>query len=235
MSEQKMFSAREESIHQLFNEKRYVIPYYQRPYSWLRDNAESLWDDLYAAWTQEGVEGAGYFLGSVVLVHDEVMGRDVIVDGQQRFTTLQLLLSALAHNLPDPDQARKLTRYFISEEDEFAGTKAEMVVFQGKRYRDCYERLLKKEDPDEFDDQVGARFIENYGVFIEKCDELVESEIADFGKFILQKSFIAVLRAEDQLRALRIFAILNDRGIDLHPVDILKANILYSESCGSRI
>ena len=221
-----MFSAREESIHQVFNEKRYLIPYYQRPYSWLEDNAESLWDDLYTAWTQEGVEGAGYFLGSVVLVHDEVNGRDVIVDGQQRFTTLQLLLSALAHNLNDPDQRRKLTRYFISEEDEFAGTKAEMVVLQGKRYRDCYERLLKNEQPDEFDNQVGARFLDNYGVFKKRCSELDQGEIADFGKFILQKAFIAVLRAEDQLRALRIFAILNDRGIDLHPVDILKANIL---------
>lgn len=221
-----MFSAREESIHQIFNEKRYIIPYYQRPYSWLKNNAESLWDDLHTTWTQEGTEGSGYFLGSVVLVHDEALGRDEIVDGQQRFITLQLLLSAIAHKLNDRDRARKLTRYFISEEDEFAGTKAEMVVLPGKRYKDCYERLLKRQELGEFDNQAGRRFIENYELFSEKCDDLNQGELAEFGKFILQKSFIAVLRAEDQLRALRIFAILNDRGIDLHPVDILKANIL---------
>ncbi|WP_339108568.1 DUF262 domain-containing HNH endonuclease family protein [Thioclava sp. GXIMD4216] len=226
MSDQKMFSAREESIHQIFNEKRYVIPYYQRPYSWLKNNAESLWEDLYSTWIQEGTGGSGYFLGSVVLVHDKVLGRDEIVDGQQRFITLQLLLSAIAHKLSDPDLARKLTRYFISEEDEFAGTKAELVVLPGNRYKDFYERILNKKELGEFSSSAGKRFIENYQLFAEKCEGLNQLELADFGKFVLQRSFIAVLRAEDQLRALRIFAILNDRGIDLHPVDILKANIL---------
>lgn len=221
-----MFSAREESVHQIFNEKRYFIPYYQRPYSWLKDNAESLWDDLFDAWRQEGLKGSGYFLGSVVLVHDAKLHRDEVVDGQQRFITLQLLLSAVAHHLEDQDRRRKLTRYFISEEDEFAGTKAEMVVQPGKRYQNSFERLLKAENLEEFDKQIGKRFVENYEFFAAKCSQLKESELAEFGKYILQNSFIAVLRAEDQLRALRIFAILNDRGIDLHPVDILKANIL---------
>ena len=62
-----MFSAKEESLHQIFNEKRYEIPYYQRTYSWLQNNAESLWDDLHTAWSDEDTDGAGYFLGSVVL------------------------------------------------------------------------------------------------------------------------------------------------------------------------
>lgn len=225
-----MFSAREESIHQIFNEKRYVVPYYQRPYSWLKDNAENLWDDLHQAWTQEGAEGAGYFLGSVVLVHDSGLGRDEIVDGQQRFITLQLLLCALAHKINDKDRERKLTRYFISEEDEFAGTKAEMVVLPGNRYKNVYEKILKNEELKEFDTPAAKRFTENYQLFLDKCQDLNQTELTEFGKFVLQKSFIAVLRAEDQLRALRIFAILNNRGIDLHPVDILKANILEKTS-----
>lgn len=226
MTEQKMFSAKEETIHQIFNEKRYVVPYYQRPYSWLRDNAENLWDDLFAAWREGGDEGAGYFLGSVVLVHDKALGRDEIVDGQQRFVTLQLLLCALAHSIQEPDRARKLTRYFISEEDEFAGTKAEMVVLPGKRVQPLFEAILTEKEGNHFDQKLGARFHENYLFFKGKCSDLNQIELADFGKFILQKSFIAVLRADNKLRALRIFAILNDRGIDLHPVDILKASIL---------
>lgn len=226
MSGQKMFSAKEESVHQIFNEKRYVIPYYQRPYSWLKDNAENLWDDLFSAWKHEGSEGSGYFLGSVVLVHDKSSGRDEVVDGQQRFITLQLLISAIASKITEQDRRRKLTRYFISEEDEFAGTKAEIVVQPGKRYKDAYERLLQRRTLEEADRQLASRFTENFGLFQQKCDDLSQDELADFGKFILQRSFIAVLRADDQLRALRIFAILNDRGIDLHPVDILKANIL---------
>lgn len=226
MTEQRMFSAKEESIHQIFNEKRYVVPYYQRPYSWLNDNAVTLWDDLFTAWKEEGTEGAGYFLGSVVLVNNASRNRDEIVDGQQRFLTLQLLLSALAHSLENGDARRKLTRYFISEEDEFAGTKAELVVEPGNRYKDSFERILKRAAPEEHDKTSAKRFAENYDVFVRKCSELNQSEITEFAKFILQRTYIAALRAEDQLRALRIFAILNDRGIDLHPVDILKANIL---------
>lgn len=226
MTEQKMFSAKEDTIHQIFNEKRYVVPYYQRPYSWLRNHAENLWDDLFAAWQEGGDEGSGYFLGSVVLVHDKALGRDEIVDGQQRFVTLQLLLCALAHSIDDSDTARKLTRYFISEEDEFAGTKAEMVVLPGKRVQPLFEAILTKKEGNHFDQKLGERFHENYQFFKDKCSHLNQRELADFGKFILQKSFIAVLRADNKLRALRIFAILNDRGIDLHPVDILKASIL---------
>jgi len=226
MSEQKMFSAREESIHQIFKEKRYSIPYYQRPYSWLKDNAESLWDDLFSTWQEGGMDGSGYFLGSVVLVNNPNSGRDEVVDGQQRFITLQLLLCALSHSLNSADKRRKLTGYFISEEDEFAGTKAELVLQPGTRYQSAYERILNNQSPEEHDTIVGKRFLENYKIFRNHCEDLNQDEIADFSKFILQKSFIAVLRAEDQLRALRIFAILNDRGIDLHPVDILKANIL---------
>jgi hypothetical protein len=226
MNDQKMFSAKEETIHQIFNEKRYVVPYYQRPYSWLRDNAENLWDDLFFAWREEGEEGSGYFLGSVVLVHDKALGRDEIVDGQQRFVTLQLLLCALAHSIEDRDRARKLTRYFISEEDEFAGTKAEMVVLPGSRVQPLFEAILTKKEGNHFEESIGVRFNENFKFFKNKCLELSQVELADFGKFILQKSFIAVLRADNKLRALRIFAILNDRGIDLHPVDILKASIL---------
>lgn len=111
MSDRRMFSAREESVHEIFSENRYEIPYYQRPYSWLKDNAVAIWDDLHTAWQEEGFDGAGYFLGSVVLVKSK--DREEIVDDQQRFITLQLLLSAIAHNLEDSDKRRKLTRYFI--------------------------------------------------------------------------------------------------------------------------
>lgn len=101
-----------------------------------------------------------------------------------------------------------------------------MVVLPGNRYKTIFERILKNNPSGENGGQVVQRYLENYEVFSERCRELRQADLAEFGKYVLQNSYIAVLRAEDQIQALLIFAILNDRGIDLHPVDILKANIL---------
>lgn len=160
-----MFQAKEETLHQLFSEKRYSIPFYQRPYSWLLDNAENLWDDLFKSWKEDAIDGSGYFLGSVVLVSSNSRDRDDVVDGQQRFITLQLLISAIQKSVSNQDTKRKLKRYFISEEDEFAGTKAELVVEPGKRYRDAYERVLDGRTTDSPLEKSAARFLENHEFF----------------------------------------------------------------------
>ena len=101
-----------------------------------------------------------------------------------------------------------------------------MVVLPGTRVQPLFEAISTKMASNRFEENLGARFNENFEFFKSKCEELSQTELADFGKFILQKFFIAILRADNKLRALRIFAILNDRGINLHPVDILKARIL---------
>lgn len=221
-----MFSAKEENVHRLFGEKRYSVPFYQRPYSWVKENAENLWDDLFSSWREEGISGGGYFLGSVVLVSKKGSSREDVVDGQQRFITLQLLLFALAEGIEDTDNKKKLLRYVISEEDEFAGTKAELVVKPGERYVDAYEKLIASQTLEPGARKTAGIFIDNLDVFRRKTVNLNQQELKEFAKFIVQTAYIAVLRADTEVKALRIFSVLNDRGIDLHPVDILKARLL---------
>ena len=72
----------------------YVIPSYQRPYAWTTDQAGELFDDLYDFFDQEPDDS--YFLGSIVLIKDETKPHAEVIDGQQRLTTLTILLSAIA-------------------------------------------------------------------------------------------------------------------------------------------
>lgn len=75
----------------------YVIPSYQRPYAWTVDQASELFDDLYDFYVREKEDT--YFLGSIVLIKEEGKPYSEVIDGQQRLTTLTILLSSITSNL----------------------------------------------------------------------------------------------------------------------------------------
>ena len=75
----------------------YVIPSYQRPYAWTVDQASELFDDLYDFYLREKEDT--YFLGSIVLIKEEGKPYSEVIDGQQRLTTLTILLSSITSNL----------------------------------------------------------------------------------------------------------------------------------------
>src|SRR5262245_57658742 len=87
---------------------RFFIPRYQRPYAWTTEQTEELLDDLWAASSADGVgieDKDPYFLGSIVLIKKEHHPRAEVIDGQQRLTTLTILLSVLRQLLPDSSDA----------------------------------------------------------------------------------------------------------------------------------
>jgi uncharacterized protein with ParB-like and HNH nuclease domain len=91
----KKISGAEYPLSKIFSsEFEYRIPSYQRPYAWTVDQASELFDDLKAFYDAE--EEEGYFLGSIVLIKSEEKPLAEVIDGQQRLTTLTILLAALA-------------------------------------------------------------------------------------------------------------------------------------------
>ncbi len=92
-------AAKEQSLAKTFSDEYvFTIPGYQRPYSWGKEQAQELLDDLFGALVAAPVqlaEAAPYFLGSIVLIKGDVSAEATVVDGQQRLTTLTLLLSAV--------------------------------------------------------------------------------------------------------------------------------------------
>ena len=85
------------TLEQFFTGKSLEIPHYQRDYAWKTGNVDDLFDDI-----QEAMEmGGGHYIGTFILSKGDAMERFKVVDGQQRLTTLTMLLDALVDALPD--------------------------------------------------------------------------------------------------------------------------------------
>lgn len=93
----------------------YFIPSYQRPYAWTVDQASELFDDLYDFFLNEKEDT--YFLGSIVLIKEENKPHAEVIDGQQRLTTLTVLLAALGHMVSDTYK-ESLKKYICEPGDE---------------------------------------------------------------------------------------------------------------------
>jgi uncharacterized protein with ParB-like and HNH nuclease domain len=119
LSAEILFRAVEETLHTVFREQRYEVPYYQRPYAWEEENAEDLFDDLLTAFQSARAGNDSHFLGSVLFNEGET-DRHKIIDGQQRLVTLQLLLLALANEIKDSNSGEELLSYVRSKENVFA-------------------------------------------------------------------------------------------------------------------
>lgn len=114
-------------IRKIFsNDFNFRIPLYQRPYSWTTEHAGELLDDLISfigSDTSVSIDSLSpYFLGSVVLIKDEAQPDAEVVDGQQRLTTLTILLSALRHTITTPVYANGMTNYLYQEGNPLEGT-----------------------------------------------------------------------------------------------------------------
>ena len=149
------------------------VPIYQRTYSWTRPECLQLWSDIVRA-SNGDVEG--HFIGSIVYIDTgiyQVTGANAIevIDGQQRLTTISLLLLALSRALDadgdgSPSTARKLHRdYLLQEEDDDEGVEARYKLLLTKNDRDTFMRLI---DGREVDASKAPRLVDTYNLFVEQ-------------------------------------------------------------------
>jgi len=116
----KKISAAEYPISKIFSSDfEYTIPSYQRPYAWSVVQAYDLFDDLYDFYKSNTDEG--YFLGSIVLIKEENKAPAEVIDGQQRLTTLTILLAAIASKMTGKDKDLLLEKYIREAGDHFVG------------------------------------------------------------------------------------------------------------------
>jgi uncharacterized protein with ParB-like and HNH nuclease domain len=227
--------AKEYPISKVFSsDYSFVIPNYQRPYSWEIDQVEALLDDIsYFAFQEDSLnDSKPYFLGSIVLIKNDKSSSQV-VDGQQRLTTLTILLAAMRELLADRKSKDALTNFIYDKEDFIAGTKDNYRLQLGKKDQEFFNRYIQKEEglkelPKEAllrDSQSNIR--NNALYFLSKIEELYSSdEIRKLAAYIAQKCYLVVVSTPDEESAFRIFSVLNDRGMQLSNADILKAEII---------
>ncbi len=215
----------------------FSIPRYQRPYAWGTEQAEALLDDLlgFLGETDEPISQLSpYFLGSIVLIKPEGKADAEVVDGQQRLTTLTILLAALRKSLPAEYNPEKLTQFLYEEGNEFTGTQNRYRLTLRERDADFFhtfvldegglDQLAQLDDSTLSDSQTNIR--NNALQFEERLQEISASQRFRLAQFVVTGCLLVVVSTPDFDAAYRIFSVLNDRGLDLSPTDILKSEII---------
>jgi hypothetical protein len=142
----KKISGAEYPLSKIFSSDfEYIIPSYQRPYAWGVDQASELFDDLRGFYNAEDEEG--YFLGSIVLIKSEGVPRSEVIDGQQRLTTLTMLLAvmACAHGGKNKDD---LKAYIIEPGKAMEGITAKPRLSLRERDRKFFTKYIQGLDLD---------------------------------------------------------------------------------------
>jgi hypothetical protein len=233
--------ASQQQLKHIFNITSYQfeIPPYQRPYAWTKDQVLELIDDLLDAFPYPDEDSPNYFFGSIILIKEVNKPNAEVIDGQQRLTTLTLLLSVFRHLLPSKHKICHKIGDFLEGEDitgdqTLYGLKLHPQddVFFGATIRTSggMKQLLKQDAGLKIDSQILLR--DNARIFVkeltERCPEGVsmESWILHLYKNILEKCYLVIVSTSDFETAYRIFSTINTRGLDLQLNDILKAEII---------
>ena len=228
--------AAEQPLQKIFcDDYLFSIPSYQRPYAWTTEQAGELLDDVIAAWNQAPPmqEQAPYFLGSIVLIKDPQKPEADVVDGQQRLTTLTILLCVLRDL--SPDFAQHAHGFVCQAGNLLLGTKDRYRLRLRERDAAFFETTIQQQGataklPDAPDARglpdSQARIVENARLFRARLHDFTPEERQWLAAYLVQQCYLVVVAASDQDSAFRIFSVLNSRGLDLSPADILKAEII---------
>lgn len=223
--------AKECKIQDILTEnKKYIIPSYQRPYSWNSDNAEQLIDDIFQSYSANEKE---YFIGSMICINKGSNTYEV-VDGQQRLTTLSLIVSQLKNliehqGVKDDLQKRILPIDVYSDE-----TDEPRLVVRKKEY-DLYKHFILQNKSDykpEKPTDTEKLFLENTKVIHLYLSEKSDTELKNLAKYILQNVFVVFVQTDDFASSFRLFNVLNNRGLPLSNADLLK-NTLFEAAANS--
>lgn len=225
-------SAKQKSVLLIFGtDVRYLIPNYQRPYSWDITNCRHLWEDLFSFFQSEKY-AEGYFLGNIVLAKSPNTNYFEVIDGQQRLITLTLLIKAISL-FDNNNKALQDIMWIPNRRNNDSEQRLKSSVFEDKDNEyllDCL-KIIDTQNINKKD----SKFHANLDFFIEKINENIKDNIVEFSDFILDNIFILPIESDDieqdsaRENALIIFERINNRGLELSDADIFKAQ-LYTSS-----
>lgn len=229
--------------------KVYTIPKYQREYTWGKKEWETLLTDIL-------VNDSGYFLGSIICVNDNQINPNYyeLIDGQQRMTTISILLTVLYTKLykyrvdlaDDEDSysefinlKKELVNSYRSDDGKKSATRIQLQVQNSNR--DDYESLLREnkilDTPGDKPRFCGLRRIYTaYNFFSDKIDEYVAENSTHSESYLLfeiaqkvNSAVMVTIEVDSHKDAYMLFESLNNRGIPLSSIDLIK-NLLISVS-----
>ena len=209
--------------------EQFVIPIYQRTYSWTERECRQYWDDIIRTGNDESI--SSHFVGSIVYIEKglaPITGRNVrlLIDGQQRLTTLMLILEALARTIGDRQpvngfSATKIRNRYLSDPDETGEDRYKLLLTQKDR-----ESLKAIIDKRTLPTEPSIQIKENFEFFKEGIEKLNDDKIASVctGLSKLMIVEIALSRGEDNPQL--IFESMNSTGRELSQADLIRNFVL---------
>jgi hypothetical protein len=218
------------TVRELLAGRKYSIDYYQREYKWQTKQVAELIDDLSAKFlgsyeTEDErsavAEYGHYFLGSIIISDKE--GHKFVIDGQQRLTTLTLLLIFLQHELGESEQTGQLAELIFSQK---YGKRSFNLDIDERT--PCMEALYTGQefvahDPPESIANILGRYADIEESFPE---ELRDGALPYFVDWLIENVHLVEITAYSDGDAYTIFETMNDRGLSLTPADMLKGYLL---------
>ena len=208
--------------------KQFIIPIYQRKYSWTLEQCKQLWNDIVRAANDEDIKG--HFVGSIVYIEKGIyqisaVPQLLVIDGQQRMTTLTLLMIALRNAIKESDQkfeitSKKITNYYLVNNEEEDELYYKLLLTQTDK-----ETLLSLIDNNEHPDEYSQRIIENYNFF------LYQIKNSGFDINLLYQGISKLIVVDisldrDHDNPQLIFESLNSTGLDLSQADLIRNYVL---------
>ena len=234
----KQLNAEQKTISQILNDPnkaKFLIPDYQRPYSWEREQCETLWDDIltFAFPLDHSFNASNdrYFLGTILTFQNDYYENEVI-DGQQRLITFLLMLRAFYAAFEDIDCKNKENILAsigkcIWNGDEFGNVdKTSLKLKSEVASEDNVKEFKKILETGDSTEGNKSNYAVNYQLFKKWIAAFKNDNPNDFSYLpmrILNNCILLPIEADNQNTALRIFTTLNDRGMPLSDSDIFKA------------
>ena len=220
-------------LKKIFSEEFwFIVPEYQRPYVWQEENIQELIDDLYYAF--ENKQNSEYFLGALVLkrTREKEFKEYEILDGQQRLTTLCMMMAVLRDLMKKPQYKWTLSQMIYQEENELLKVPSRNRIKYNTRdkVKDFVKNYIiangstKKKDLINYHEDTNIS-VSNMVKAISSMHNIFESKenLEAFAVFLLNNVLFIYVSTDNTEDAFRLFTILNDRGIPLSNADILKS------------
>ncbi|MED2974591.1 DUF262 and DUF1524 domain-containing protein [Fictibacillus sp. B-59209] len=208
--------------------KQFIIPIYQRKYSWTTEQCKQLWNDIVRAAKNENIKG--HFVGSIVYIEKglyqiSAVPQLLVIDGQQRMTTLTLLLHALSKAINNSEQkhdvtSKKIMNYYLVNNDEEDELYYKLLLTQTDK-----DTLLRLIDEKEIPEEYSQRIYENFHFFLEQI-KTSEIDLNLLFRGISKLIVVDISLDRDHDNPQLIFESLNSTGLDLSQADLIRNYVL---------
>ncbi|MGI6520361.1 MAG: DUF262 domain-containing protein [Fermentimonas sp.] len=225
--------ATNKNINQLLKNQKFTIDYFQREYRWQEKHIKLLVEDLTTTFLKSYSEGdkrsdvanyQNYYLGSIVFSIEPESNKKSIIDGQQRITSITLLLIYLNHLQKESLQKVAISELIFSEK---YGEKSFNMSDEGRE--DCLMALFEKGEYEvsEKDDETVRNMLERYEDISESFpEELTDAALPYFIDWLIENVVLVEIITYSDENAYTIFETMNDRGLNLTATELLKGYVL---------